>query len=217
MSEERPLGEGRLRTRLRGLYVIVDPETGDPVALTEAAIRGGARLLQLRDKRGTARETLRLAEAMAERARRAEVVFIVNDRLDIALAAGADGVHLGQHDLPVAAARAIAGDRLLIGCSTNTVAEARQAVLDGADYLGVGAMFPTASKPDTRPAGIARLREIRAAVEAPIVAIGGITAANAAEVVAAGADMVAVIAAVAKATDPEAAARALAAAIGGEG
>ncbi|GIW08144.1 MAG: thiamine-phosphate synthase [Dehalococcoidia bacterium] len=199
--------------RLHGLYVIVDPETADPLPLAAAVIRGGARVLQLRDKRNPAGASLRLAEAIGEVARRSGVLFIVNDRVDIALAAGADGVHLGQHDLPVAAARAIAGDRLIIGCSTNTVEEARRAVADGADYLGVGAMFPTRSKSDTRPAGIARLREIRAAVDLPIVAIGGITAANAAEVVAAGADMIAVISAIASASDPEMAARTLAAVV----
>jgi thiamine-phosphate diphosphorylase len=208
-----PVAEARDRPldRLRGLYVILDPERADPLELAEAAIRGGARLLQLRDKRGNSAETLRLAEAVAARARRERVVFIVNDRVDLALAAGADGVHLGQQDLPVAAARTIAGHRLIIGCSTNTVAEARQAVGEGADYLGVGAMFPTSSKRDTRPAGIGRLQEIRAAVSIPIVAIGGITPANAAEVIRAGADMIAVIGAVAGAADPEGAARALAA------
>ncbi|MCS6801020.1 MAG: thiamine phosphate synthase [Chloroflexota bacterium] len=200
--------------RLRGLYVILDPEAGAIHALADAAIRGGARLLQLRDKRGPAAETLRRAEALGARARQAGVLFFINDRLDIALAAGADGVHLGQHDLPVRAARAVAGERLIIGCSTNTVAEALRAVADGADYLGVGAIFPTASKTDTRPAGIAGLRAIRAAVDCPIAAIGGITPSNAAEVIAAGADMIAVIGALAQAADPETAARQLAAAFG---
>lgn len=158
--------------------------------------------------------TLRYAEALAARAREAGVLFIVNDRLDLALAAGADGVHLGQHDLPVRAARSVVGDRLLIGCSTNTVDEAQQAVSDGADYLGVGAIFPTSTKSDARPAGIARLREIRSAVDVPIVAIGGITASNASEALAAGAEMVAVITAIADAPDPVAATRDLARACG---
>lgn len=180
----------------------------------EAALRGGARLIQLRDKRGPTVATFRLAEAIASRTREAGVLFIVNDRLDLALAAGADGVHLGQQDLPVRAARSVVGDRLLIGCSTNTVEEALRAVADGADYLGVGALFPTSTKTDARPAGLARLQEIRAAVDIPIVAIGGITSSNAGEVVAAGADMIAVISAVADAADPEAATWALARAFG---
>jgi thiamine-phosphate pyrophosphorylase len=190
-------------SRLRGLYAIVDPATtADPIDLAERVLAGGATLLQLRDKSGAAGETLLLAKALQDRCRARGAVFIVNDRLDVAMAAGADGVHLGQHDIPVAAARQIAGELLVIGCSTNTVEEARAAIDAGADYIGVGAMFETSSKRDTRPAGLERLREIRAAVSAPIVAIGGITMDNAAAVVAAGADMIAVIGALANAGDP---------------
>ncbi|MFN8532657.1 MAG: thiamine phosphate synthase [Dehalococcoidia bacterium] len=198
--------------RLTGLYAIIDPEsTDDPISLAAAILRGGARVIQLRDKRGPADGTIRLARALVLLCRAANVPLIVNDRLDVAIAADADGVHLGQHDLTVAEVRRIVGDQFIVGCSTNTVEEARRAVEDGADYLGVGAIYPTSSKHDTRPAGLARLAEIRAAVRLPIVAIGGIDANNAGPVVAAGADMVAVIGALARVNDPEAAARRLAA------
>jgi thiamine-phosphate diphosphorylase len=198
-------------TRLRGLYAIVDPEaTADPVRLAGLAMAGGASVVQLRDKRGAAADTLFLAREIAALCRPAGAFFVVNDRVDVALAAGADGVHLGQRDLPVDAARRIAGDRLIVGCSTNTIEEAKGAIDAGADYVGVGAMFPTSSKHDTRPAGLERLRTIRAAVRAPIVAIGGITPENAGSVIEAGADMIAVIGALANATDPAATARFLA-------
>ncbi|GIW09636.1 MAG: thiamine-phosphate synthase [Dehalococcoidia bacterium] len=198
--------------RLQGLYAIIDPTvTADPRGLAQAVLRGGARVVQLRDKAGPAVGTYWLAQALGELCRQAGAVFIVNDRLDIALAAEADGVHLGQQDLPLSVARALVGERLILGCSTNTVAEALQAEREGADYLGVGSIFPTTSKTDTRPAGLARLAEIRAAVRLPIAAIGGITLENAPAVIAAGADMVAVIRALAESDDPEATARRFAA------
>ncbi|MCL6648233.1 MAG: thiamine phosphate synthase [Chloroflexi bacterium] len=197
---------------MQGLYAIIDPTvTADPRGLARAVLRGGARVVQLRDKAGPAVSTYRLAQALDELCRQAGAVFIVNDRLDIALAAEADGVHLGQQDLPLSVARALVGERLILGCSTNTVAEALQAEREGADYLGVGSIFPTTSKTDTRPAGLARLAEIRAAVRLPIAAIGGITLENAPAVIAAGADMVAVIRALAESDDPEAMARRFAA------
>ena len=198
--------------RLQGLYAIIDPAaTADPRGLTRAVLRGGARVVQLRDKAGPAVSTYQLAQALGELCRQAGAVFIINDRLDIALAAEADGVHLGQQDLPLSAARVLVGERLILGCSTNTVAEALQAEREGADYLGVGSIFPTTSKTDTRPAGLARLAEIRAAVRLPLAAIGGITLENAPAVIAAGADMVAVIRALAESDDPETTARRFAA------
>jgi thiamine-phosphate diphosphorylase len=137
-------------------------------------------------------------------------LLFVNDHVDLALAAGAPGVHLGQHDLPLDAARRIAGDRLLIGISTNNVEEAQRAVAGGAAYIAVGAIFSTSTKGNTRPASPERLREVREAIEGPIVAIGGINATNIDRVLEAGADAVAVISAVTLADDVRAAAHDLA-------
>ena len=136
--------------------------------------------------------------------------LIVNDHLDLALAAGADGLHVGQKDLPVAAASRIAGPGMIIGCSTNNPEEARRAEADGADYVSVGRLFETGSKADTRPATTETLRAIKAAVSVPVCAIGGIGESNIDAVIAAGADMVAVISAVAGADDPRETARRLA-------
>lgn len=218
MSTRGGSSDGRLAPLLRsGLCVIVDPalcQGRDPLAVARAALDGGAGMLQLRVKALLSdRAHLALAEQMGRLARAAGAVFIVNDRPDIARAARADGVHVGQEDLPVPAVRRVVGRRALIGCSTHDVAEALAAQAARADYLGVGAMFPSGSKRDTRPAGPATLAAVRAAVALPLVAIGGITAANVGQVVAAGADAVAVIGAVVGAADPAAAARALCAAI----
>jgi len=131
---------------------------------------------------------------------------IVNDRCDVALAVGADGVHLGQEDLPLAEARAIVGQNVLIGVSTHNLAQALEAQAGGADYIGFGPIFPTMTKGNPDPVvGLEGLREVRARVRIPIVAIGGITAKNAADVVAAGADGVAVLSAVLAAPDPKSA------------
>ena len=196
--------------RLPPLYVIVDPlDTGrDPVALAEAFLAGGARLLQLRLKAVSPRELLLAAEAIAPRARAAGALFLVNDRPDVARAAGADGVHLGQDDLPVRAARRILGPHALIGVSTHDLDQARAAEADGADYLGVGPVYATTSKAASlAPRGLELVRAARAAVGRPLVAIGGITAVTAPAVRAAGADAVAMIAALVRASDPAAAVR----------
>jgi thiamine-phosphate diphosphorylase len=184
------------------LYLIVDPlDTGrDPVELARGMLAGGARLLQLRLKRiptGTLLETaLRIRELTA----RAGATFIVNDRVDVARAAAADGVHLGQEDLPVAAARRLLGPAPLIGFSTHSEAQLDAAHAGGADYLALGPIFATTSKSAADPViGCARLRAVRPRVAAPLVAIGGITATPACEVLAAGADAVALIAAVVRA------------------
>jgi thiamine-phosphate diphosphorylase len=128
------------------------------------------------------------------------------------MACGADGVHLGQHDLPIEAVRPIAGPGMIIGVSTNSAVEARAAEARGADYVAVGAIFSTASKGNTRPADLERLSQVKAAVRVPVVAIGGIDASNIRSVIEAGADAAAVISAVCGADDPRAAARELAAA-----
>jgi thiamine-phosphate pyrophosphorylase len=186
------------------------------VALTEEVIAGGASVVQLRDEVSTAVEIFAAAVELSQVCRGRDVKFVVNDRLDIALATGADGVHLGPEDLPIRQARQVAGQELLIGASAGTVEAARQAVKDGADYLGVGAIFGgKASKPDaSAPRGVEILREVRAAVEVPLVAIGGVDESNAAAAIGAGADGVAVIRGLLRSGEPAAAARGLCRAMG---
>lgn len=200
------------RVRLPALYAIVDPlDTGrSPVALATAYLAGGARLLQLRLKDASARDLLAAALAIRPLARAAGALFLVNDRPDVARAAGADGVHLGQEDLPVSAARRVLPAGCLVGVSTHDLDEARAAMAAGADYIGVGPVFETRSKAHPLAArGLDLVRTVRAAVECPCVAIGGITADTAAAVRAAGADAVAMIAALARAPDPAEAVRAV--------
>ena len=178
-----------------------------------AAVAGGVTVIQFREKEGDSRTLLWEVRALKDRLP-VHVPLIVNDRLDIALAAGADGVHVGQGDLPCAAVRRIAGPDLIVGVSVSTPAEAVLAERDGADYLGVSPVFDTPTKTDTPLAtGLDGLRRIRLAVRLPLVAIGGIHAGNAEAVMRAGADGVAVVSAIMAAADPQAAAKALAAAV----
>ncbi len=203
-------------SRIRGLYVIVDGQPdGDRsgVSIVRAALTGGARVVQLRDKIRDKGLLLPVAVAMRDLCRSAGALFIVNDHVDLAVAAQADGVHVGQSDLPVSEARRLLPIDMLVGCSTSNVDEARKAVEDGADYVAVGALFPTSSKVDICLATLDDLSSVRGAVSLPVVAIGGINLQNAPLTVARGADSVAVISAVSSAEDPEAAARALVAAI----
>jgi thiamine-phosphate diphosphorylase len=194
---------------LSGLYVITEPALRDPLETARAVLQAGVRLLQLRDKTATTRQLAQIGQQLRALTRQHDARLIVNDRLDVALAVEADGVHLGQDDLPVSLARRIAGKQLLIGVSAETVDEARQAEADGADYLGVGPMFATPTKPDAgAPVGSERLRAIKHAVRIPVFGIGGITLQNAPAVLNAGADGICVISAIVGATDPEAAARA---------
>ncbi len=198
------------RLALPPLYAIVDPlDTGrDPVELAAALLGGGARLVQLRLKTATSRDLLAAARALRGLCDAAGALLIVNDRADVARAADADGVHLGQDDLPVAAARRILGPEAIVGVSTHDVAQARTAAAAGADYLGVGPIFTTTSKANALPArGGALLGAVRAAVTVPLVAIGGITPDSAAMVRAAGADAVAMIGALVRADDVAAAVR----------
>ncbi len=173
-----------------------------------AAISGGATIAQLRDKSRSDDALCDLALAALELARKAGVPLIINDRIEVAAAVGADGVHLGQDDPSTALARELLGGDALIGVSASTIEEARRAEAEGADYLGVGPIFPTTSKPDAvRPIGLEGLAKIRDAVKIPIVAIGGITKEKVKGVIRAGADGVAAIAAIAEADDMEEAAR----------
>jgi len=195
------------------LYVILDPALtrGRPVAaVASAAIAGGATLLQVRAKGATTRRLIALVDAVQAVAGPHGVPVIVNDRADVAFACGAAGVHLGPDDLPPAAARRLLGPGSLVGCSAGTPDEALAAALGGADYVGTGDVFGTTSKGDAdAPIGLAGLAAVVDASSIPVVAIGGVTAANAGQAIAAGAAGVAVIGAVGLADDPEAAARAI--------
>ncbi len=215
--------------RIGGLYVIVDPAAclgRDPVAIARRRARkGGASMLQWRDKLRDKGEQLADAEAIFDLCIRNDAFLIVNDDADLALVLGAAlsrvpgaggagkaramshlGVHVGQRDLPVAILRRILPAAMVVGASTNNVAEARRAEAEGAAYIAVGDVFGTGSKHGTRSASPQRLAEVKRAVSRPVIGIGGINASNVAEVIAAGADGVAVISAVCGATDPRAAA-----------
>lgn len=199
--------------RFRGLYVVIDPEVAagrDEMEIARQAIQGGACLIQLRDKRREKGEQLPIALALRALCAETGTLFIVNDHADLTLAVAADGVHVGQKDLPVPVVRRIMPHEMIVGCSTNTADEARRAEADGADYVSVGRLYETRSKSDTRAATLETLRAVRAAVTVPVCAIGGINESNIDSVIAAGADMAAVISAVVAAADVRKAARRLA-------
>jgi len=202
------------------LYVIVDEPAakGRPLEdIVRAAAAGGATAVQLRHKSGDTRAFLAAARSLRGVTRELGLPFIVNDRVDMALAVDADGVHLGPDDMPAVLARQLLGPDKIIGASTGTVEEAHQAVAEGVNYLGVGAVFGTQSKADAGdPIGPQGLKQIVSSVGVPVVGIGGITAHNAGEVIRAGAVGVAVISAIVSAADVAAAARALRQAINSE-
>ena len=195
------------------VYLVTDRLLSRGRALVDvvlSAVRGGATVVQLREKEGSARETLELGRALLHRLRPLGVPLIVNDRVDLALALGADGVHVGQGDLPPEVARRLMGPNALVGLSITGAADLP--TLDPAvvDYAGVGPIFPTGSKADATPAlGLEELARLRRLLPVPIVAIGGITTANAPAVIAAGADGVSVVSAICSADDCELAASAL--------
>jgi len=202
--------------RLAGLHVLADDAPHwkhDPIQQAHAACAGGASVVQLRAKRAGDRDALRWADAIRRLTRESGVLFFVNDRFDLALAAEADGVHLGQDDLPPGRLPERARTRLLVGRSTHSAEQARGATGEPVDYVAFGPVFGTRSKVSDHGArGLAALAEVvRIATPLPVVAIGGIAGEGAARVVAAGAAGVAVISAVAGADDPVAAVRALAA------
>lgn len=198
------------QSRLKGLYVIVDTgalEGRDALDVAAGAIRGGASVIQLRDKMLPRRELIDLARKIKGICAESGALFVVNDCLDVALAAEADGLHVGQEDMPVAEARRLLPFDRLIGRSTHGLEEALRAEADGADYIAVGSIYPTPSKEKCEVIGLESLRQIRARVSLPVVAIGGITCQNLDEVMRAGADGVAVISAVLHAANVERAAR----------
>lgn len=212
---ERELAARVLRRekKVSGLYLIIDPDVlgdRDELDVTEKAIKGGAKVVQLRDKRRAKRQVLSRASELKALCARFNVLFIVNDYLDVAIACDADGLHIGPDDLPVSVARRLLPIDRILGRSARTPEVALQAEADGADYVAVGSIYPTASKRDSEMVGLDTLRQVREAISLPIVAIGGINAGNAADVAAAGADAIAVINAVLGAEDVEKAARFLA-------
>jgi thiamine-phosphate pyrophosphorylase len=192
------------------LYVILDRSVARGRTLPElleAVLAGGCRMVQLREKSMPLAELFPTAQALRRRSREAGALFIVNDRADLALALDADGLHLGQEDLPGAAGRRLLRPGMILGVSTHDADQARRALADGADYVAVGSMFPTGTKPGFQLVGPDLIRRLRPAIAVPLVAIGGITEDNCEEVMGAGADAVAVISAVCAASDPETATR----------
>jgi thiamine-phosphate pyrophosphorylase len=220
-----PIPAERLRRRefLRdaGVYLVTEESLSSgrrSEHIAEAALAGGVRVIQVREKGGSARRALEIAVAIRGLTRRYDALLIVNDRIDVALAAEADGIHVGQDDLPVAVARRFLGESALIGLSITKASQMTEPEAGLADCLGVGAIFPTGSKTDATLTGLALLADVRAAGAAwqaarahrpPIVAIGGIDAGNAGIAIRAGADLVAVISAITAAADPERAAAGL--------
>ena len=191
----------------RGLYAITDGPRPDLLAAVKAALRGGVALLQYRDKTADSARRAFEARALRELCARFEIPFIVNDDVELALAAGADGVHLGEDDGDIAAARARLGAGAIIGVSCyDSPARARHLAAAGADYLAFGAFFPSPTKPNARRATPEMLREAKP-LGLPLVAIGGVTPDNARPLIDAGADFLAVISGIFAQADPEAAAR----------
>jgi thiamine-phosphate pyrophosphorylase len=195
------------------LYIITDENIGlgwTHAEIAKLAIAGGADAIQLRDKSCSSSELVRIGRIIRGITRRSGTLFIVNDRLDVALACSADGVHLGQGDMRTDVARQIAPPAFIIGVSVSNVKEACRAEREGADYVVLSPTFSTGSKPDAGPGhGLDVLREIRRKVSVPVIAIGGINRDNICEVIASGADGVAVISAVVGSADITAAAREL--------
>ncbi len=195
------------------LYLVTDRglSRGRPTAeIVRAAVAGGVTCVQLREKRCSTRKFIAEALALRSFLKSHGVPLVINDRVDIALAVGADGVHLGQSDMPLSMARSILGESKIIGISAESLRDAVAAENGGADYLGVSPIFATLTKTDAAaPLGLEGLRAIRRAVKLPLVAIGGLNAGNAAAVIAGGADGLAVVSAIVAAEDPEFAAREL--------
>ncbi|MGO8786746.1 MAG: thiamine phosphate synthase [Terriglobia bacterium] len=196
-SPDHPITRSYDPVLIPRLYAIIDPaQSGGrtPVEVVAALLAAGVRLIQLRDKHASSGELFLSAQQVGECLRKAAGIFIVNDRADVALALDADGVHVGQDDLPVDSARVLMGPHKLVGHSTHDLEQVRAADCSTADYIAFGPIFPTASKenPDA-VVGLAGLVDARKATRKPLVAIGGITLENARSAIAAGADSVAVI------------------------
>lgn len=218
------MNETRLEriAKVRGLYVIVDPEATrgrDVVDVVAAALRGGARVIQLRDKTRDKGEVLQVARAIKGLCDEYDALFIVNDDADIAFLSEAHGLHVGQTDLPVGEARRVLAAGQIVGRSNNGVEESLESAGQGADYVAVGAIYATTTmgKSGRTALGPDMIRKVKDAVSVPVVAIGGINAGNIADVARAGADCVCVVSAVTYADDVEGAARELVALMDGVG
>ncbi|MCX6179102.1 MAG: thiamine phosphate synthase [Chlorobiales bacterium] len=182
---------------------VITDEAFCPVTLAEKALKGGASMIQLRHKTASGSQLFTWAVEISKRCRPYEALCIINDRVDIALASGVDGVHLGQDDLPATAARKLLGNTHIIGVSASNVNEALQAEKDGADYIGFGHIYLTTSKQkEHAPLGPENLQKVAAMVSLPIIAIGGINTENAPLLISCGASGVAVISAVSRANEP---------------
>ena len=191
------------------LYLVTDRQLMSCDSLTEAveqAILGGCTMIQLREKELSSLEFYNQAVAVKQVTDKYHIPLIINDRIDIAMAVQATGVHIGQHDLLAAAVRKVIGENMLLGVSASSIAEAIQAQQDGADYLGVGAMFPTGTKTDADSVSMEELQKIRTAVSLPIVVIGGINKGNAGRFKPMGIDGLAVVSAIIAQSDIKAAA-----------
>ena len=197
-------GQAKKKLNQMRLYVLITSELcrKDPLEVAKDVLNGGADAIQLREKKMGAGEYLALAAKMAELCREQGKLFIVNDRPDIAVIAGADGVHLGQKDLTVAQARKVLPSEMVVGVSTHSIEQARKAADDGADYIGVGTVFATQTKPTTQLAGTAYVRQAAKEIDLQQVTIGGISLDNLSEVMAAGAKCVAVCSAIICSDDP---------------
>ena len=195
------------------LYLVTDrglSKGRTTLDIVKAAVKGGVTCVQVREKECTTHAFIDEALAIRDFLKSRKVPLIINDRLDVALAVGADGVHLGQSDMPFSMAKAIVKDAMAIGISAESLEDAIRAEKEGADYIGVSPIYKTSTKTDTAPPlGLSGLKEIKAAVNIPLVGIGGLNAANAGEVIESGADGVAVVSAIVSADDPETAARTL--------
>ncbi len=196
--------------RLHILTDIVLQNRFSHMELAQLAIRGGADTIQFRQKSGSTREMIQVVRDVKQVCTESGVTLIVNDRVDVAIASEADGVHLGQDDFPIPLARELLGKGCIIGGSAATLEEARKCLSEGADYVGFGPVYPTTSKDDAGPvSGISILKGVVESIPLPIIAIGGVSEENAAEVMKAGAHGIAVISAVCCQEDPEQATRAL--------
>lgn len=195
---------------INDLYLITPQGTDRHIlSITRSALLGGAKVVQYRDKERSKEAQINLARQLVQLCKEMDATFLINDSPEIAEASFADGVHLGQGDMTTQEARKILGPKKLIGISTRTVDQALKAEMAGADYIGVGSMFPTNTKNDIELIGLETLRKIRRAVKLPLVAIGGVTATNGAEIIDAGADALAVVSAIADDRQPALAAREL--------
>ena len=209
--EQQVAWRGNLDERLAGvrLYVLLTVELcrGGVVEAAEQVLAGGADCVQLRAKGRSDVEVLGWARAVSELCRQGQAMFVMNDRVDLAVLADADGVHLGQDDVTVRQGRRLVGGDMVIGKSTHSIAEAEGALADGADYIGVGSVFGSKTKPQVARSGVELVKEVAQICDRPIIALGGITADNAGQVIEAGATGVAVCEAVLGAAEPERAAR----------